>query len=101
MTNNQRKTAFLKLLHHYILHTDKVFLCPFISELFNRKLLTKGEVTFIQAMIYAELDYGKHTFLDNVIERIKVPTWFFFERWERKRELRIRWLYSQIDKFNV
>ena len=101
MTNNQRKAAFLKLLHHYILHTDYVFLCPFLSELFKRKLLTKGEVTFIQAMIYAELDYGKYTHLDSVLERKKVKFWFFFERLETMRELRIRWLQEQIEKFNV
>ena len=101
MTNNQRKAAFLKLLHHYILHTDHVFLCNFISELYNRKLLTKGEATFLRAMISAELDHGSCSYLHSVIERKKVKHWFFFERLETMRELRIRWLKEQIAKFNV
>lgn len=101
MTNNQRKAAFLKLLHHYILHTDHVDLCPFISELFNRKLLTKGEATFLRAMISAELDHRGQVYLHEVVPKIKVRHWFFFERWETRRELRIRWIRSQIEKFNV
>jgi hypothetical protein len=102
MTKNQRKAAFLKLLHHYILHTDNVHLCIFISELLNRKLLTKGEATFLRAMISAELNHrGELAFLDQVIPKIKVRYWFFFKRWETKRELRIRWIRSQIEKFNV
>ena len=101
MTNNQRKVAFVKLLHHYILHADYVFLCNFISELYNRKLLTKGEATFLRAMISAELDHGSCSYLHSVIERKKVKHWFFFERLETLRELRIRWLQEQIAKFNV
>lgn len=100
MTNNQRKAAFLKLLHHYILHTDHVTLCHFISELFNRKLLTKGEATFLRAMISAELDHSQF-YLDDVIPKIQVRFLFFFKRWETQRELRIRWIRSQIEKFNV
>lgn len=101
MTKNQRKAAFLKLLHHYILHTDQITLCPFISELFNRKLLTKGEVTFLRAMISAELNHRGNIYLHNAIPKIKVRCWFFFKRWESQRELRIRWIRSQIEKFNV
>ena len=101
MTNNQRKAAFLKLLHHYILHTDHLFLCHSISEFYNRKLLTKGEATFLRAMISAELDHRGKLFLHSVIERKKVKHWFFFERLETMRELRIRWLQEQIAKFNV
>lgn len=101
MTNNQRKAAFLKLLHNYILHTDYVYLCNFIPKLFDRKLLTEGEATFLRAMISAELNHGGYTCLHSVIERKKVKFWFFFERLETMRELRIRWINEQIAKFNV
>lgn len=101
MTNNQRKAAFMKLLHHYILHKDEKVLCPFIYDLQNRKLLTKGEATFIYAMISSELNHSSEVYLHHVIPRIKVRFLFFFERLETMRELRIRWLQEQIAKFNV
>ena len=101
MTNNQRKAAFLKLLHHYILHTDEVYLCHFITELNVKSVLTKGETVFLRAMISAELNHLNRSYLHSVIERKKVKHWFFFERLETMRELRIRWLQEQIAKFNV
>ena len=101
MTNNQRKAAFLKLLHHYIRHKDAKYLCTFIADLQDRKSLTKGEATFLRAMISAELNHGGYIYLHSVIERKKVKHWFFFERLETMRELRIRWLQEQIAKFNV
>lgn len=101
MTNNQRRTAFVKLLHYYTFLKDEEFLCSFISDLQNQKLMTKGEATFIRAMISAELDHGSYPYLHNVIPKIKVRFLFFFERWETQRELRIRWIQSQIAKFNV
>ena len=101
MTKNQRKNAFVKLLHHYILHEDETFLCPFVYDLQTRKLLTKGEATFIHAMISAELNHRGEIGLDQVIPKIKVRCWFFFKRLETMRELRIRWLQEQIAKFNV
>lgn len=101
MTNNQRKAAFIKLLHHYILHTDAVYLCHFIGDLYSEGALTKGETVFLRAMISAELDHRDRIYLHNAIERKKVKHWFFFERLETMRELRIRWLQEQIAKFNV
>lgn len=101
MTNNQRKAAFLKLLHHYILHTSEVYLCHFITELNVKSVLTKGETVFLRAMISAELNHLNRSYLHSVIERKKVKHWFFFERLETMRELRIRWLQEQIAKFNV
>ena len=102
MTDNQRKAAFVKLLHYYLLHTSEVFLCQFINELSNRKLLTKGETVFLRAMISAELNhYYSRVYLHQVIERKKVKFLFFFSRWETQRELRIRWINEQIEKFNV
>ena len=101
MTNNQRKAAFIKLLHHYILHTDEMYLCYLIGDLRSEGLLTKGEAVFLRAMISAELDHNRYTYLHSVIERKKVKHWFFFERLETMRELRIRWLQEQIAKFNV
>lgn len=102
MTNNQRKTAFLKLLHHYISNKDAKFLCTFISDLQDSKSLTKGEATFLRAMISAELNhYFSSVYLHQVIERKRVKVLFFFSRLETQRELRIRWIRSQIEKFNV
>ena len=101
MTNNQRKVAFVKLLHHYIRHKDAKLLCTFISDLQDHKSLTKGEATFLRAMISAELDHTNKLYLHNVIPKIKVRFLFFFERWETDRELRIRWIRSQVEKFNV
>lgn len=101
MTNNQRKAAFTKLLHHYIIHTDELYLCYFITELNVYGELTKGETVFLRAMISAELKYGSYPYLHSVIERKKVKCWFFFKRLETMRELRIRWLQEQIAKFNV
>lgn len=101
MTNNQRKAAFIKLLHHYILHTDEVYLCHFIADLNMKSVLTKGETVFLRAMISAELHHLNRSYLHSVIERKKVKHWFFFERLETMRELRIRWLQEQIAKFNV
>ena len=101
MTNNQRKAAFIKLLHHYILHTSEAYLCTFIYDLHSEGALTKGESVFLHAMISAELHHRNSVYLDNVIERKKVKYWFFFERFETMRELRIRWLQEQIAKFNV
>lgn len=101
MTNNQRKAAFIKLLHHFILHTDEVFLCTFIYALRSEGTLTKGESVFLHAMISAELNPRGKSYLHSVIERKKVKSWFFFERLETMRELRIRWLQEQIAKFNV
>ena len=101
MTNSQRKAAFIKLLHHYILHTDEVYLCCFITELNVHGGLTKGESVFLHAMISAELNHRGKSYLHSVIERKKVKHWFFFERLETMRELRIRWLQEQIAKFNV
>ena len=101
MTNNQRKAAFIKLLHHYILHTDEVYLCTFIGGLYSEGALTKGESVFLNAMISAELHHLNRSYLHSVIERKKVKYWFFFERLETMRELRIRWLQEQIAKFNV
>lgn len=100
MTNNQRKTAFVKLLHHYISNKDAKFLCSFISDLLNDKKLTKGEAAFLRDMLSAELDHSQF-YLDEVIPKIQVRSWFFFKRWETQRELRIRWIRSQIEKFNV
>ncbi len=101
MTNNQRKAAFIKLLHHYLLHTDELYLCCFIIELNVYGELTKGETVFLRAMISAELKHSSYPYLQSVIERKKVKYWFFFERLETMRELRIRWLQEQIAKFNV
>ena len=101
MTNNQRKAAFIKLLHHYILHTDEVYLCHFIADLNMKSVLTKGETVFLRAMVSAELNHLNRSYLHSVIERKKVKYWFFFERLETMRELRIRWLQEQIAKFNV
>lgn len=101
MTNNQRKAAFIKLLHHYILHTDEVYLCTFIYSLRSEGALTKGESVFLHDMISAELNHSGCLYLHSVIERKKVKHWFFFERLETMRELRIRWLQEQIAKFNV
>ena len=101
MTNNQRKAAFIKLLHHYILHTSEIYLCSFIANLRFEGALTKGEAVFLLAMISAELDHLNRSYLHSVIERKKVKHWFFFERLETMRELRIRWLQEQIAKFNV
>ena len=101
MTNNQRKAAFIKLLHHYILHTDEVYLCHFIADLNMRSVLTKGETVFLRAMISAELNHLNRSYLHSVIERKKVKYWFFFERLATMRELRIRWLQEQVAKFNV
>ena len=101
MTNNQRKAAFMKLLHHYILHTDGLYLCHFITELNVYGELTKGETVFLRAMISAELHHRNRSYLHSVIARKKVKYWFFFERFETMRELRIRWLQEQIAKFNV
>ena len=101
MTNNQRKAAFLKLLHHYIRDKGAKYLCTFISDLQDNKKLKKGEAVFLRAIISAALDHGDYFFLHQVIHRIKVRTWFFFERLETMRELRIRWLQEQIAKFNV
>ena len=101
MINNQRKAAFIKLLHHYILHTDEVYLCHFIADLNMRSVLTKGETVFLRAMISAELNHLNRSYLHSVIERKKVKHWFFFERLETMRELRIRWLQEQVAKFNV
>lgn len=101
MTNNQRKAAFIKLLHHYILHTSEVYLCHFIADLNMKSVLTKGETVFLRAMISAELNHHNRSYLHSVIERKKVKYWFFFGRFETMRELRIRWLQEQIAKFNV
>ena len=101
MTNNQRKAAFMKLLHHYLVHTDEKYLCCFITELNMKSVLTKGETVFLRAMVSAELNHLNRFCLHNVIERKKVKYWFFFERLETMRELRIRWLQEQIAKFNV
>ena len=101
MTNNQRKVAFLKLLHHYTRHKDAKYLCIFIADLQDSKSLTKGEAIFLRAMISAELNHGAYSFLHSVLPKIKVRFLFFFERWETDRELRIRWIRSQIEKFNV
>lgn len=101
MTNNQRKAAFIKLLHYYILHTSANYLCILISDMRSEGVLTKGEAVFLSAMISAEMDHSREIFLHNVIERKKVKFWFFFERLETMRELRIRWLQEQIAKFNV
>ena len=101
MTNNQRKAAFIKLLHHYILHTSEIYLCTFIYDMHSEGALTKGESVFLHAMISAELGHRSAVYLHNVIERKKVKYWFFFERLETMRELRIRWLQEQIAKFNV
>jgi len=101
MTNHQRKAAFIKLLHHYILHTSEVYLCHFIADLNMISVLTKGEAVFLRAMISAELNHLNRSYLHSVIERKKVKYWFFFERLETMRELRIRWLQEQIAKFNV
>ena len=101
MTNNQRKATFVKLLHYYTDRKDGKFLCSFISDLLNQKLMTKGEATLIRAMISAELNHGSYSYLHNVIPKIKVRFLFFFKRWETQRELRIRWISSQIEKFNV
>lgn len=101
MTNNQRNTAFIKLLHHYILHTSEEYLCTFIYHLRLEGALTKGEAVFLHAMISAELKPLGKSYLHSVIERKKVKYWFFFERLETMRELRIRWLQGQIAKFNV
>lgn len=102
MTNNQRKAAFVKLLHYYTDRKDGKFLCSFISDLLNQKLMTKGEATLIRAMISAELNhYFSSVYLHQVIERKRVKVLFFFSRLETQRELRIRWIRSQIEKFNV
>lgn len=101
MTNHQRKAAFIKLLHHYLVHTDEVYFCCFITELNMYGELTKGETVFLRAMISAELNHLNRSYLHSVIERKKVKCWFFFERLETMRELRIRWLQEQIAKFNV
>lgn len=101
MTNNQRKAAFVKLLHYYILHTSATYLCIFISDMRSEGVLTKGEAVFLSAMISAEMDHSSEIYLHNVIERKKVKHWFFFERLETMRELRIRWLQEQVAKFNV
>lgn len=101
MTNNQRKAAFIKLLHHYILHTSKVYLCTFIYDMRSEGALTKGESVFLHAMISAELKHSSYPYLQSVIERKKVKCCFFFKRLETMRELRIRWLQEQIAKFNV
>lgn len=101
MTNNQRKAAFRKLLHYYILHTSETYLCAFIGNMHSEGVLTKGEAVFLRAMISAELDHGRCFFLHSVIERKEVKHWFFFKRLETMRELRIRWLQEQVAKFNV
>ena len=101
MTNNQRKAAFMKLLHYYILLTREEYLCTFIYALRSEGELTKGEAVFLHAMISAELKPRGKSYLHSVIERKKVKYWFFFERLETMRELRIRWLQEQIAKFNV
>lgn len=101
MTNNQRKAALIKLLHHYILHTDEEYLCTFIYDMRSEGALTKGESVFLHAMISAELNHRGKSYLHSVIERKKVKHWFFFDRLETMRELRIRWLQEQIAKFNV
>ncbi len=101
MTNNQRRVAFRKLLVHYLLHTDEVYFCTLIYDLRSEGVLTRGEAVFLYAMISAELNHRGKTYLHSVIERKKVKHWFFFERWETMRELRIRWLQEQIAKFNV
>ena len=101
MTNNQRKAAFTKLLHNYILHTSEVYLCHFIADLNMKSVLTKGETVFLRAMISAELKTSGYPYLHSVIERKKVKHCFFLERLETMRELRIRWLQEQIAKFNV
>ena len=101
MTNNQRKAAFMKLLHYYLLHTSEIYLCAFIGDMHSEGVLTKGEAVFLRAMISAELNHSNYTYLHSVIERKKVKHWFFFERLETMRELRIRWLQEQVAKFNV
>lgn len=101
MTNDQRRTAFVKLFNYYTYLKDEKFLCSFISDLLNQKLMTKDEAVFLSAMISAEMDHSSEIYLHNVIERKKVKHWFFFERLETMRELRIRWLQEQIAKFNV
>lgn len=101
MTNNQRKAAFIKLLHYYILHTSETYLCAFIGNMRSEGVLTKGEAVFLRAIISAELDHGRYMYLHSVIERKEVKHWFFFKRLETMRELRIRWLQEQIAKFNV
>ena len=101
MTNNQRKAAFMKLLDHYLFHTREEYLCIFIGDMYSAGTLTKGESVFLHAMISAALKPLGKSYLHSVIERKKVKYWFFFERLETMRELRIRWLQEQIAKFNV
>lgn len=101
MTNNQRKAAFMKLLDYYIPSTSEIYLCALIYDMRSVGALTNGESVFLNAMISAELDHRGKSYLHSVIERKKVKYWFFFERLETMRELRIRWLQEQIAKFNV
>ena len=91
----------MKLLDHYLFHTREIFLCIYIDDMYSAGTLTKGETVFLAGRIEEELKHSGKTCLHSVIERKKVKHWFFFERLETMRELRIRWLQEQIAKFNV
>lgn len=101
MTNNQRKAALMKLLDHYLCHPREKYLCTFIYDMRSEGLLTNGEAVFLYGRLKAELNHPHRVYLHSVIERKKFKYWFFFERLETMRELRIRWLQEQIAKFNV